>query len=52
MIVEQSFCVHIIHIHRILFELCVSEKKERKKEKRRRRKDEQNLNFHSQFSQL
>ena len=34
LIVEESFCVQITHISCIVFELCVSKKKERKKERK------------------
>ena len=47
LIVVQLFGVRIIHVHHILVELCVMEKKEEK-----RKKEEQNRNFCIQFSQL
>ena len=38
MIVEHSFGVRIVRIRRLLFELCLMEKKEEKEEEKRRRK--------------
>ena len=49
LIVEHSFGVWIAHIHvrRIVFELCLMEKKEEE-----RKKKEQNRNFCIRFSRL
>ena len=38
LILVQSFGVRFIHIHLLLFELCLREKKKKKKERRRRTK--------------
>ena len=43
MIVKHSFDVWIVRIRRILFELCMMEKK--KKKKKKKEKEEQNQNF-------
>ena len=48
LIVEHSFCVQIVRIRRILFELCLMEKK--KEEEEERKKEEQNRNFRIRFS--
>ena len=40
----------IIRIRRILFELCLMKKKEQEEEERRKNLEEQNRNFHVQFS--
>ena len=54
LIAEQSFDVRIVRIRRIVFELCLMEKKKKKERKKERKKEdeEQNRNFRIRFSQL
>ena len=51
-VARQSFGMLKIRKDRILFELCLWEKKERKKKKKKKKKeDEQNRNFQVWFFQ-
>ena len=49
---EQSFGVRMVRLYRIVFELCLMEKKKERKKEEEAKEEEQNRNFSIQFSRL